>query len=445
MERVDLVIRAKYVITMSNPSVIEDGAVAIDNGLIRAVGRASDVLSNYRGEEFISRDRHILMPGLVDAHTHTQQVLLRSFINDNRLALPPIWTRLLIPFEELLTDDLAYLSSLVSVAAMAKNGITYFIEAGAPRPRELVKAIDEVGIRGVVTPSTFNVRDGQVIDAEEVLRRVEELLPEVNDRVRVWCSIRQLMMVTEDLLLKAKDLCLSRGLGITYHLGEYQGEVDYSLTRYGVRPLEVMDRLGLTLIRPTVIAHAVYLSNRERTIVRERGLGIAWCPTVDSLVMGPHWLPMFSDMLFGFGSDGGAFTTLDLLHEVKVARAVGKALTVGMTYDKSSFNSITMLRALTGWGGLLIGDNVGVIAEGFKADLITLRLDDARALPIHDPVESVISFLDGHHVTDTLVGGRFIVRDGRLVGINEDYIIERLYAVMPSISEKLNGVKYGIP
>lgn len=174
-------------------------------------------------------------------------------------------------------------------------------------------------------------------------------------------------------------------------------------------------------------------------------MGIAWCPTVDSLVMGPHWLPMFSDMLFGFGSDGGAFTTLDLLHEVKVARAVGKALTVGMTYDKSSFNSITMLRALTGWGGLLIGDNVGVIAEGFKADLITLRLDDARALPIHDPVESVISFLDGHHVTDTLVGGRFIVRDGRLVGINEDYIIERLYAVMPSISEKLNGVKYGIP
>ena len=445
MERVDLVIRAKYVITMSNPLIIEDGAVAIDNGLIKAVGRAGDVLSNYRGEEFISRDRHILMPGLVDAHTHTQQLLLRSFINDDRLALPPIWTRLLIPFEELLTDDLAYLSSLVSVAAMAKSGVTYFIEAGAPRPRELVKAINEVGIRGVVTPSTFNVRDGQVIDAEEVLRRVEELLPEVNDRVRVWCSIRQLMMVTEDLLLKAKDLCLGKGLGITYHLGEYQGEVDYSLTRYGVRPLEVMDRLGLTLIRPTVIAHAVYLSNRERAIVRDRGLGIAWCPTVDSLIMGPHWLPMFDSVLFGFGSDGGAFTTLDLLHEVKVARAVGKALTVGMTYDKSSFNSITMLRALTGWGGLLVGDNVGIIAEGFKADLITLKLDDIRVLPVYDPVESVISFLNGHYVTDTLVGGRFIVRDGRLIGINEDYIIERLYAVMPSISEKLNSTKYGIP
>ncbi len=158
-----------------------------------------------------------------------------------------------------------------------------------------------LGLGGVVTPSTFNVRDNEVIDAKEVMRRVEELLPEAGGRVRVWCSIRQVMMVTEDLLLNLRDLCLSKGLGITYHLGEYQGEIDHTLTKHGTRPpLEVLDRLGLTSIKPTVIAHAVYLSNRERAIVRDRGLGIAWCPTVDSLIMGgPHWLPMFDDVLFG--------------------------------------------------------------------------------------------------------------------------------------------------
>ncbi|ADN50014.1 amidohydrolase family protein [Vulcanisaeta distributa] len=440
MERVDLIIRARYVITMSNPLVIEDGAVAIDNGLIKAVGRANDVLSQYRGEEVINRDKHILMPGLIDAHTHTQQVLLRSFINDERLALPPIWTKLLIPFEDLLTDELAYLSSLVSVAAMAKNGVTLFIEAGAPRPRELIRAINEVGIRGVITPSTFNVRDNEVIDAKEVMRRVEELLPEAGGRVRVWCSIRQVMMVTEDLLLGLRDLCLSKGLGITYHLGEYQGEIDYALTKYGARPLEVFDRLGLTSIKPTVIAHAVYLSNRERAIVRDRGLGIAWCPTVDSIAMGPHWLPMFDGVLFGFGSDGGAFTSLDLLHEAKVARAVGKALTISIAYDKSSFNSLTILRALTGWGGLLVGDNVGVINEGFKADLITLRLDDARALPIYDPVESVVSLLGGHSVNDVVVGGEFVVRDGRLIRIDEGELIEKLYDAIPEIRGKLSNM-----
>ncbi|WP_243666695.1 amidohydrolase family protein [Vulcanisaeta sp. JCM 16159] len=198
--------------------------------------------------------------------------------------------------------------------------------------------------------------------------------------------------------------------------------------------------MGLTSIRPTVIAHAVYLSNRERAIVRDRGLGIAWCPTVDSLVMGQHWLPMLDDVLFGFGSDGGAFTSLDILHEVKVARTVGKALTVGLTYDKSSFNSVTMLRALTGWGGLLVGDNVGVINEGFKADLITLRLDDVRALPIYDPVESVVSLLNGHSVNDVIVGGRFVVRDGGLIGVNEVELIEKLYDVIPEVHGKLGNM-----
>jgi len=90
MESVDLIIKARYVITMWEPLVIEDGAVAIKDGVIISVDRAGKVQDNFRAEEVIERGRHILMPGLVDAHTHTQQVLLRSFINDKRLSLPQI-------------------------------------------------------------------------------------------------------------------------------------------------------------------------------------------------------------------------------------------------------------------------------------------------------------------------------------------------------------------
>ncbi|MFP3173438.1 MAG: amidohydrolase family protein, partial [Vulcanisaeta sp.] len=376
MESVDLIIRAKYVITMGNPLVIEDGAVAIKDGVIVSVDRADRVMSNFKAEEIIERGKHILMPGLIDAHTHTQQVFLRSFVNDRRLSLPQIWTKLLIPFEDLLTDDLAYLSSLVSVVGMVKNGITTFIEAGAPKPLELIRAVNEVGIRGIITPSTFDIGENKLLDTKEVIRRVEDLLPHVNDRVRVWCSIRQIMMSSLELLMGVRDFCLRHGLGITYHMGEYQGEIDYSFMKYGKRPLEVFDELGLTGIKPTVIAHGVYLSIKERGIIKERGLGIAWCPTVDSIYMGPHWLPLFGDYMFGIGSDGGGFTDLDLFHEARVARAVGKALTIGINYDKSSFDTITLMRALTGWGGRLINDNVGVMRPGYRADLVTLRFDD---------------------------------------------------------------------
>ncbi|MGC9153673.1 MAG: amidohydrolase family protein [Vulcanisaeta sp.] len=440
MDTADLIIKAKYVITMSNPMVIEDGAVAIGDGVIKAVGKADDVLKAYRAEEVLDRGRHILMPSLIDAHTHTQQVFLKSFINDYRLSLPPIWTKLLIPFEELLDGELAYLSALLSVATMAKNGVTMFIEAASPKPHELIKAVREVGIRAVVTPSTFNVRDGEVLDYKDVIHRIEELLPEADDRVRVWCSVRQIMMSSEDLLLSIKDFCLKHGLGITYHIGEYQGEVDYSLTKYGKRPLEVLDELGLTRIRPTVIAHGVYLSSKERAIVRERGLGIAWCPTTDSIVMGLHWLPLFDGYVFGIGSDGGAFTTLDLLHEARVARAVGKALLVATTYDKSSLSTQILLKALTGWGGELVGDRVGVVSEGYRADVITLSINDLRVLPIHDPLEAVVTMLDGHNVSDVLVGGDFVVRDGRLVGVDEGSLIERVLDVLPVVRDKLSRV-----
>jgi len=437
MESVDLIIRAKYVITMGNPLVIEDGAVAIKDGVIVSVDRADRVMSNFKAEEIIERGKHILMPGLIDAHTHTQQVFLRSFVNDRRLSLPQIWTKLLIPFEDLLTDDLAYLSSLVSVVGMVKNGITTFIEAGAPKPLELIRAVNEVGIRGIITPSTFDIGENKLLDTKEVIRRVEDLLPHVNDRVRVWCSIRQIMMASLELLMGVRDFCLRHGLGITYHMGEYQGEIDYSFMKYGKRPLEVFDELGLTGIKPTVIAHGVYLSIKERGIIKERGLGIAWCPTVDSIYMGPHWLPLFSDYMFGIGSDGGGFTDLDLFHEARVARAVGKALTIGINYDKSSFNTITLMRALTGWGGRLINDNVGVIRPGYRADLITLRLDDPRILPIYDPVETVITALSGRDVNDVLVNGEFIVNNSNLVKVDEVELINKIYDVTPTITDKL--------
>ena len=157
MERVDLVVKAKYVVTLSNPLVIVDGAIAIRDGVIVGVGRESDVLSRYRGEEVVERKNHVVVPGFVDGHVHMQQFFLRISITDYYLQLPPIWTEYLIPFEEELDRGLAYLSSIASLALMVKGGTTFFVEAGAPYPEELVRAAGEIGAKGVVTYSSFDV------------------------------------------------------------------------------------------------------------------------------------------------------------------------------------------------------------------------------------------------------------------------------------------------
>ncbi len=448
VEVVDLVIKCRYLITMDQRRpVITNAAVAINDGKVVGVGTIDEVTKVFKGEEVIERMNHVVLPGFLDGHTHTQQLLLRSSINDYVLQLPPIWTKYLVPFERLLGSELAYLSSLTTVATLAKNGVTYFIEACAPYPNELVRAVNEVGIKAVVTYATYDLLEGTELSTEEVLRRSEDLVRRRREgRVRFWCSIREVMMASKELIEGVRELCRRYGVGITYHLGEYQGEVDYTLSKYGLRPLEFLDSLGITDIKPSVIAHAIYFSEREVGIVRSKDLSVCWCPTVDSLLMGPHWLGVRGGgVKFCLGSDGGAFTTLDLLHEAKVARVVSKALSVMLNYDKvSSIDSWKLLKALTGWGGDVVGEELGIIREGYSADLTVINLSNLRTQPTYDPIESVVGFSEGTEVSDVLVDGEFIVRGGNLVKVDEGRLRKELSRALPKLKELINELRKGL-
>jgi len=344
----------------------------------------------------------------------------------------------------MLGNDLAYLSSLLSVALMAKNGTTFFIEAGAPYPEELIKAVKQIGLKAAVTCSTFDKGYIKPQDTKSVLRKVERTLRMAKGRVKPWCSIREIMMSSRDLLDGVKDLCIKYKAGLTYHLGEYQGEVDYSISTYGLRPLEFFDKIGLTVITPSVIAHGVFFSGTEVEILRKRQIGVCWCPTVDSILMAPHWLSFGhhgKDLVWGLGTDGAAFTTLDLLHEAKVARAVGKSLSIALTYNKTYPNSEILIKALTGFHGRIVGEKTGIIKEGFKADLITISLDNLSLMPVHDPLELIVSFAEGSHVCDVLVDGEFVVKDGKLTKVSEEELMKKIWRVLPKIRDLVSDLK----
>ncbi len=443
-EAVDMIIRARFIIKSFDSYPIENGAIAIKGNVIVDVDRDDKIFSRYKSDIVVNRDNHILLPGFLDCHTHTQQILLRSSISDYLLQLPPIWTEYLIPFEKRLSRELAYISSLLSVASMARYGTIYFIEAGAPYPDDLIKAINDVGIRGVVTYATYDRYKDEVYDYREILHRVDDMVRSYMnmDRVRVWGSIREIMMVSRELLEGVRDICKKYGIGLTMHLDEYQGEVDYALSVYGVRPLEVLDRMGLTDIKPFVISHGVYMNDDEIDIVRSKNLYICWCPTVDSILMGPHWLGIRGrDIYFGVGSDGGAFTSLDLLHEVKIARALSKALRVSLTYDKIGLDSKKLLRALTGYTEYIFGDKVGRIDKGYKADFVSINLRRLSTIPFYNPIESIVTFSEGIDIHDVIVNGEFIVKEGKLTKISEEKIIEKILTILPELTNILNEMK----
>ncbi len=422
-------IRARYVLTEKD--LAREKSVVVEDGRVKAL-----VPWGEEGvEEILERKEHIVLPGFVDCHTHTQQILLRASIGDELLQLPPIWTGYLIPFERRLDDDLALLSSRLSIANMVRSGTTFFVEAGAPRPMALIEAMKESGMAGAVTLSTFDILDAETPSAGELIERTERLMREARDTVEVWGSLREIMMQSETLMLGIADLCRRRGTGITYHLGEYQGEVDYSLSKYRKRPLEVMEDLGITDIRPTVIAHGVYFSREEIGILRSKQLGLCWCPTVDSILMGPHWAPLVEGVRLGIGSDGGAFTTLDLLHEVKVARAVGKALAVSLRYEKTALGTSDLIKALTGDFGRIVGHNNSLL-PGSEANMTVVSLEPQWLYPAHDPAEAVISFAGARDVVDTVVAGRILMRGRKMETIDEGKLTEDL----EKNREKIKGI-----
>lgn len=429
VEDVDRIIVGRYVITLDEFNrVIPNGAIAIRDGVVVDVGEYEEVKRRYKADVVIERRHHVIMPGLVDCHTHTQQYLLRSAIGDKLLQLPPVWTRVLVPFERAMSEKLARLSTRASIVNMLRNGVTYFIEAGAPYPEILAEEVLRSKVKGVVTYATYNVADGEVVEAREVLERARRLYDEYGGKVRVWMSIRQVMMATEDLIDSVLELSRRYRVGLTLHLGEYQGEVDYTLARYGKRPLEYMLDKGVGDIKPVVIAHGVFLSPSEVELVRRHGLGICWCPTVDAWLMGLHWAGYASieGLKLGIGSDGGAWNRLDLLHETKVAKALGKAIANATSYFKAGLDSTTLLTMATGSRGSMVGEKVGRIKRGYAADLVVLDYRSTKTLPVHNPVDLVVNYLEGDNVTDVFIDGEPVVENGEVITLDEKKVIEEL-------------------
>lgn len=432
MENVDLILAAKYIVTLDSYNrVFHRGAIAIKNGIVVEVGREEDVRSKYRAEEVVERRHHIVVPGLVDCHTHTQQYLLRSVLTDEMLQLPPVWTKVLVPFERAMSRELARLSVKASIANMLRNGITYFVEAGAPYPDVLAEEVLKTGVKGVVTYATYDIAEERVAEPEHVLREAKRLIEKygtISSNLRVWMSIRQVMMASEKLLEAIVEIAREHEIGLTIHLGEYQGEVDYTLAKYGKRPLEYMIMKGLGDIKPVVISHGLFLSPREIDLAKKFGFGICWCPTVDSWITGAHWLGLIKpeELKVGIGSDGGAWNRLDILHEVKIARAISKTLGNSILYFKAGLDSNTAMKMLTASQGEVVGEKIGKIEKGYPADITVLSFKSTTLLPVVNPVDLVVNYMEGGDVTDVLVNGKFLVKNNQILVLDEEEIIKEL-------------------
>ncbi len=430
MENYDIVIKNCQVLR-PDMTISGECSVAIKDSWIWKIGSAEEIAAAGTAAQTLDGKGKLLMPGLVDGHTHTCQQLLRGRVADE---YPMIWTRFLVPFESNLQPEDSYVSGQLACLEMIKNGTTAFAESGGVHMDRVADAVIESGMRAAIAKSTMdmgNAITGAMKEtAQEAIDNTIDLYKRYqgagDGRIDIWFAIRQVMTCSRELIAMVGENAKKYHTGIHAHLCEHKDEVSFCLQNYKKRPAQFLEEMGI--LGPNLLtAHNVMLSDADISIMAERGVKIIHCPRAN---LANHGFPKTPQILeagasVGLGCDGAAPSNLDLFDEIKVLRYA----MIGY-WGLPSFNPVVMpcaklLEMATQGGANAIGhgDILGTVAEGKKADLILLNIDQPHILPTQNLVNTIVDAASGHDVTDSIINGKLVMKDREVLTLDEEKIL----------------------
>ncbi|MDD2402217.1 MAG: amidohydrolase [Clostridia bacterium] len=396
------------------------GDVAIEESKIKEVGK--NLQGKYRDFEIIEGKNSLTMPGFVNCHTHAAMTMLRGYADD----LPIIeWlSEKIWPCEEHLTEKDIYWGTKLAISEMVKSGTTTFADMYSFMD-QVAYAVDESGIRASLSRGII----GKDEEKDELaLRESEEFVKEWHGKGegRITCMLGPHAPYTcsPAYIKKIKKLANELGVGIHIHLAEALSEVEDIKSRYKMRPIELMDSIGLFTGGHVLAAHCVHLSKEEINILVNNNVGIAHNPQSNmKLASGIAPLPILLEKgaLVGLGTDGAASNNnLDMLEEMRTCALFHKVSTM----DPTVLSAYQVLKMSTREGARVLGLNdVGTLAVGQKADVIMFDLKKPHMTPLHDPIANIVYSAQSADVKTVIVNGKIIMKDRSLITMDEEKII----------------------
>ncbi len=423
-------IRGGTVITMNaGRDVLTDGAVALVDDVIAAVGSFAELDALYPTADVIGSADSLVTPGYINAHQHlTGDRLVHSCIPDAIDSQEAIfgWA---VPVHSAHTPDDDELSATLAAVEALCNGITCTVEAGTvAHPQRVAAALRRVGLRATLGQWGWDI-DGApfAAPAAEVLDRQRTLIGELpaGGLVEGWVTLVGHDLMSDELAVGASDLARELGTGITFHMSPHSGDAASYLVRTGLRPLVHLERLGV-LGDHVLIAHAVHLDDDEVDAVLRSRTAVAACPWAYlRLAQGVTRSGRHGDLFSRGGRLALGCDAENAGDAVDVLRAA--ALFVGLERDRAlDAFSITAhdglaLATISGAEAIGKGDQIGSLEVGKQADIVVHDTSGPQWLPLStDPVMQLIWASDGRSVSDVVVAGRHVVRDGRCVSVDVD-------------------------
>lgn len=446
------------IVTMGPLGVLGSGALFIEGSRITAIGSSEEVIKKYGNEakQVIDATGTIVMPGLIDAHFHTCQQFYRQLTalmsQQGMEVCSPHWKNYLVPFESHLTPEDVYLSGLAAYTNMIRVGTTCVSEHGGRHPEEMAFAMEEVGIRGLLAvstmdmdPTTPHLPENMLFTTDEAIERntaVVERWPFRNDGlVRGCLSLRQIIVCTPELIQALVRLADEYDTVVQTHLCEGTYEIEFAREHYGRRPAEFME--SVNALSPRLIAaHFVLTSDREVELFAEHDVGVAHCPS-GNFSFGAPKLPLMRrlDVKVGLGSDGAGGGTIDLFEKMRLS-LVCQLSHFGAPYlDRGVTSPSEILEMATVGGARVIGleDEIGSLEIGKRADLLIVDATDLDAQPSSDPVITIVNCLSGSAVEAVVINGRVVMKDRKILTVDERALEEEVTARAPQLQREFLG------
>ena len=411
----DQIWTARYVVTMdAQYRVIENGAIAVRGPNIVALGPRADIEAQYTAPTHLDRPDAILMPGLINTHTHAAMSLFRGIADDRTLQ---DWLQhYIFPAEKKnVTPQFVFDGTRLACLEMMLSGTTTFTDMYYFEDRA-AEAAKEAGLRAVAGDTVIAFPSPDAKTPDDALAWTEQFLKRYRDDPLIVpaVAVHSPYLASAETLQKARALANRYNAPLLIHVSETKRENEDSEKAHGMSPAKYLDSLGFLSGR-TVAAHGVWLSDADIALFREHGVGVAHCPASNMKLasgVAPVTKMLAAGLAVGLGTDGpaGSNNDFDLMRDMYLAALAQKVF----TGNPQALPARQALELATMGSARVLGmqSMIGSLEAGKRADMITLRLDRPHAVPMYDVYSQIVYALTGSDVEDVMVNGRVVVRSG---------------------------------
>ena len=427
-QSVDLIVSGGIVVTMDRTGAIyQDGSVAVRGDSIVAVGPRAEIEAKYKGAQTIDASGRLILPGFINGHTHVPMTLFRGLHDD--VTLNDWLYKYIFPAEaKNVNEEFVRWGTRLAAAEQIRAGVTtfadmyYFEDAIAEETKS-------AGMRGVLGETFIDFPAPDNKSEAETLAYTEKFLKrwQGDPLIHAAPAPHSIYTCSKKTLQDAAALARKYHTQILIHVAEMKKEWDDSEKANGMSPVAYLDKIGI-LGSDVVAAHCIFVDEADRKLLAERGVGCVHNPSSNMMIasgVAPVPEERAAGIAVGLGTDGpaGSNNDLDLMEEIDLAAKLAKISKM----DPLALNAkaVVEMATIDGARALHMDKEIGSLEPGKKADLVMIGLNEPNAVPMYDIYAQIAYALKGSDVETVVIGGRVVMRDRKLLTLDEPAVLQK--------------------